>query len=183
MVDSDAAPPGATEVITWSVVPGREAEFEAWAHDMTAAATRHEGHLGAAWLRPDAPGGAYQVVVRFTSAELLEQWMSSEERAQHLAKLEGIATAESLRKTGLETWFSLPGQSVLPPPKWKMALVTLAAIYPLSILFNWLVVPSVKTWPLAAHAALFPLALVPLLTFLIMPRLSRLLRQWLYAQH
>jgi hypothetical protein len=65
MIDSDGASPGATELITWRVVPGREAEFEAWAHDMTAVATGYEGHLGAAWLRPDAAGGAYQVVVRF----------------------------------------------------------------------------------------------------------------------
>jgi uncharacterized protein len=63
-----------------------------------------------------------------------------------------------------------------------MALVTFVAIYPLSLLYTWLVVPQVKAWPLGVHAAVFPLALVPLLTFLIMPRLSRLLRHWLYAQ-
>ena len=48
-------------------------------------------------------------------------------------------------------------------------------------MFNGLVVPAVLSWPLLLRASLFPLGLVPLLTFLIMPRLSRLLRQWLYS--
>jgi uncharacterized protein len=170
----------ATQVITWNVISGKEAAFEGWAHDMTTLATSFEGHMGAAWLRPEAPGGAFHVVFRFTSTELLERWMGSDERAGMVAKLEGIATEQGRRQTGLETWFSLPGQTVLPPAKWKMALVTFAAVYPLSILFNCLVVPSVKGWFTVWRAALFPLALVPLLTFVIMPRLSRLLKHWLY---
>jgi antibiotic biosynthesis monooxygenase (ABM) superfamily enzyme len=62
-----------------------------------------------------------------------------------------------------------------------MAVVSFAAIWPLSILFNGLVVPAVLSWPLLLRASLFPLGLVPLLTFLIMPRLSRVLRHWLYS--
>jgi uncharacterized protein len=182
MVEPPPESESATQVITWNVTPGREAAFEAWAHDMTTLATREEGHMGAAWLRPDAPGGPYHVVFRFTTTELLERWMGSAERARMVAKLDGIATEEGRRQTGLETWFSLPGQTVPPPRKWKMAVVTFGAVYPLSILFNWLVVPSVRSWFTVWRAALFPLALVPLLTFVIMPRLSRLLRHWLYGR-
>jgi antibiotic biosynthesis monooxygenase (ABM) superfamily enzyme len=174
--------PGATEVITWKVAPGREADFENWAHDLTAVATRQEGHLGAAWLRPNGTTGEYHVVIRFTSPELLARWMDSDERHQWVAKLEGIASAMSTRRSGMETWFSLPGQDVRPPPKWKMSLVTIGAVYPLSVLFNWLISPSVKRWPLLVHAALFPVVLVPLLTFVVMPRLSQVLRRWLYGR-
>jgi len=182
MVDPLPESESATQVITWNVIPGQEPAFEAWAHDMTTLATREEGHMGAAWLRPDVPGGAYHVVFRFTTTQLLERWMGSDERAGMVAKLKGIATERGRRQTGLETWFSLPGQTVLPPLKWKMAVVTFAAVYPLSVIFNWLVVPSVKSWLILGRAALFPLALVPLLTFVIMPRLSRLLRHWLYGR-
>jgi antibiotic biosynthesis monooxygenase (ABM) superfamily enzyme len=174
--------PAATEVVTFHVLPGREADFEAWAHDMTTVATGHPGHLGAAWLRPDAMGGAYQVVLRFSSPRLLDEWMSSPERAEMVNKLAGIATHSETRQTGtgLETWFSLPGQALPPPPKWKMCLVTFGAVYPLSIVFNWLVAPRVHDWALLVRAVFFPVALVPLLTFVVMPRLSRLLRGWLY---
>jgi antibiotic biosynthesis monooxygenase (ABM) superfamily enzyme len=182
MDESDAAAVGATEVISWKVTPGREAEFEAWAHDLTTVATRQEGHLGATWLRPHTAGDTYHVVIRFSSAELLEKWMGSDERGRWIDKLGGIAFAESVRRTGMETWFSLPGLNVRPPPQWKMVVVTLAAIYPLSLLFNWLVAPSVRGFPLFLRALLFPCALVPLLTFVIMPSLSKLLRTWMYGR-
>ena len=182
MASRAAASPGATDVITWHVTAGREAEFEAWAHEMTGLASRQEGHLGAAWLRPNDPGGDYQVVVRFTTDTLLDRWMSSDLRRRQVAKLDGIATAEEVRQTGLETWFSLPGLSVPPPPRWKMALVTFSAVYPIVIVFNWLVAGPIHGWPLLARSLVLPAFLVPMLTFVIMPRLSRLLRRWLYQR-
>jgi antibiotic biosynthesis monooxygenase (ABM) superfamily enzyme len=171
----------AAEVITWQVNPGRRADFESWAHGITTAATTRQGHLGAAWFRPDGADTWYQTVIRFTTADLLARWMDSDERAEWITLLDGIATEHVSRSTGMESWFSLPDQAVAAPPKWKMAVVSFAAIWPLSILFNGLVVPAVVSWPLLLRASLFPLGLVPLLTFLIMPRLSRLLRHWLYS--
>ena len=170
-----------TEVFTWRVAPGKQEEFESWAHGITGAAAKFEGHLGAAWLRSGGDGSRYHTVVRFTSARLLAQWLHSPERAQRIRQLNGIATKEVARRTGMETWFSLPGHAVSAPPKWKMAVVTFCAIWPISILFDGLVLPSVLGWPLPVRAAVFPLALVPLLTFLLMPNLSRLLRHWLYS--
>lgn len=170
-----------TEVFTWRVSQGKQGEFESWAHGITGAAAKFEGHLGAAWLRSEGEGNRYHTVVRFTSAHLLAKWLHSPERAQWIRQLKGIATKEVARSTGMETWFSLPGQAVSAPPKWKMAVVTFCAIWPISILFDGLVAPSILGWPLPVRAAVFPLALVPLLTFLIMPNLSRLLRHWLYS--
>ena len=69
---------------------------------------------------------------------------------------------------------------MVPPPQWKMALVTLIGIYPPVVALLALVVARVEAWPLLARAAVIPLMLVPLLTYVIMPLLSRLLRDWLY---
>ena len=171
-----------TEVFTWHVVEGKQEEFESWAHGITRAALEFKGHLGSAWLRPEGKGNCYQTVVRFSSADLLDTWLRSPERARCVQNLKGIATEEKVRSTGLETWFHLPNQAALPPPRWKMAIVTFGAIWPLSILFDWLVVPSILHWPLPIRAAVFPFALVPLLTYLIMPNLSRLLRRWLFSE-
>lgn len=178
----DAATRRTTAVITWRVTPGREGDFEAWAHEMTALASRHPGHLGAAWLRPEVPGAPYHVVLRFSSAELLEAWMTSAARRRQVAELAGIATEEQARQSGLETWFDLPGQGPPAPARWKMTVVTFCVIYPLSLLFNGVLAPSLHSWPLWARAAVFPALLVPLLTFVLMPRVSRLLRRWLYGR-
>jgi antibiotic biosynthesis monooxygenase (ABM) superfamily enzyme len=61
-----------------------------------------------------------------------------------------------------------------------MALVALIGIYPPVVALLALMVPRVEAWPLLARAAVIPLVLVPLLTYVIMPLLRRLLRHWLY---
>src|ERR1700735_3584081 len=69
-----------TEVFTWRVAPGKQEEFESWAHGITGTGEKSEGHLGAAWLRSEGDGSRYHTVVRFTSARLLAQWLHSPER-------------------------------------------------------------------------------------------------------
>jgi len=84
--------------------------------------------------------------------------------------------------TGLETWFKLPGANVptmKPPPRWKMWLVSLMAVYPLVLAFQALVVPRVAGLPLPLRALMFPLVLLTLMTFVVMPVVTRLLRRWL----
>ena len=66
------------------------------------------------------------------------------------------------------------------PPRWKMVLTTFLGAYPFTLLIQALVTPRTTAWPLPLRAAVFPVVLLPVLTYLVMPLLSRLLRQWLY---
>jgi hypothetical protein len=84
--------------------------------------------------------------------------------------------------TGLETWFKLPGGNVptmKPPPRWKMWLVSVVAVYPLVLTFQALLVPRMAGLPLPLKALSFPLVLLTLMTFVVMPVVTRLLRRWL----
>ena len=84
--------------------------------------------------------------------------------------------------TGLETWFKLPGSIVptmKPPPRWKMWLISLVAVYPLVLAFQVLVVPQMAGLPLPVRALVFPLVLLTLMTFVVMPVVTRLLHRWL----
>ncbi|HEX2375652.1 MAG TPA: hypothetical protein VHO93_16865 [Actinomycetota bacterium] len=58
-------------------------------------------------------------------------------------------------------------------------MVSLAAVYPLVVLFQWVLVPRVERLPLLVKAALFPLVLLTLMTFVVMPLVTRVLRPWL----
>ncbi|HEX6472037.1 MAG TPA: antibiotic biosynthesis monooxygenase [Streptosporangiaceae bacterium] len=169
-----------TVVFTWDVVKGREAEFEEWAHGITAEASRFSGHLGATWLRPEGRDRRYHTVLRFSDGARLGAWLESPERRKWMDRLDGLADEDRTHTTGMETWFSLPDRSVSAPPRWKMVLVTFGAVYPLSLLLQATVVPAAQGLPLPLRGAVFPLLLVPLLTYVIMPGLSRLLRRWLY---
>jgi antibiotic biosynthesis monooxygenase (ABM) superfamily enzyme len=66
-----------------------------------------------------------------------------------------------------------------PPPRWKMWLVSLVAVYPLVLAFQALLRPRMVGLPLPLRALLFPLVLLTLMTFVVMPVVTRVLRRWL----
>ncbi|MFA1540831.1 antibiotic biosynthesis monooxygenase [Actinomadura monticuli] len=169
-----------TLVVTWDVTPGRERDFEEWAEGLHEVATAQPGHRGATWLRAEGSRHRYYTVVNFDDQGTLDRWLRSADRAEWFARLRGIAEEHQRGTTGLETWFSLPGESVPAPSKAKMVAVTFCAVYPLSLLLNAFATPLTRAWPVPLQALVFPVIVIPLLTVLIMPALSRLLRRWLY---
>jgi uncharacterized protein len=74
----------------------------------------------------------------------------------------------------------LPSRSIAPavPPRWKMALVTWLALFPQVVILS-LLIPSAL--PMVIRIALLTAAPVAMLTWLVMPLLSELLHEWLYA--
>jgi uncharacterized protein len=172
-----------TVLFSRRIKPGREADFEAWAHGVTTAARHFPGHLGASVL--DAPSSRdYHILFTFADRKSMQAWLDSDERQRWLARVgELIETDRGLQQlTGLETWFKLPGSNVptmTPPPRWKMWLVSIVAVYPLVLAFQALVVPRMGGLPLPLKALAFPLVLLTLMTFAVMPVVTRLLRRWL----
>jgi antibiotic biosynthesis monooxygenase (ABM) superfamily enzyme len=179
---SDAEAP-VTVLFSRRVKPGREADFEAWAHGVTTAARHFPGNLGASVL--DAPDRReYHFLVTFADRKSLQSWLDSDERQRWLARMGELIEADRALQqlTGLETWFKLPGSNVptmKPPPRWKMWLVSMVAVYPLVLGFQALVVPRMAGLPLPLKALMFPLVLLTLMTFAVMPVVTRLLRRWL----
>jgi hypothetical protein len=169
-----------TIVITWDVKPGREPDFEQWAEGLHEVATRYSGHRGATWLRAEGSRHRYYTVVNFADRESLGRWLRSADRAEWIDRVRGIADERKQDTTGLETWFTLPGESVPAPSKAKMIVVTFCAVYPLSLLLQAFVTPLTTSWPLPLKALMFPAVVIPLLTLVVMPALSRALRRWLY---
>ncbi|QXJ21593.1 antibiotic biosynthesis monooxygenase [Actinomadura graeca] len=169
-----------TVVFTWDVKPGRENDFEEWAEGIHRTAKRHSGHEGATWLRAEGSRHRYYTVLNFADQERLDRWLDSPERKAWLDRVDGIAREHRQGTSGMETWFSLPGEAVPAPSKIKMIIVTFGAVYPLSLVFQGLLAPQTQAWPLALRALTFPVIMVPLLTLLVMPGLSRMFRRWLY---
>jgi antibiotic biosynthesis monooxygenase (ABM) superfamily enzyme len=182
-----AADDPVTVLYSRRVKPGREADFETWARGIVAAARRFPGHLGASVL--DAPGSReYHILFSFADRRSLRAWLDSDERRRWLARVSELLEADRglQQLTGLETWFKLPGANVptmTPPPRWKMWLVSLIAVYPLVLAFQALVVPRMARLPLPLRALVFPLVLLTLMTFVVMPMVTRALRRWLGPRH
>jgi antibiotic biosynthesis monooxygenase (ABM) superfamily enzyme len=169
-----------TVTIARRVAPGREVDFEAFSAALTRAATRYPGFLGAGMLRPGHLGEPWHVVFRFDSIGHLRAWESAPERAELLAVGEELVRSTDVQRvTGLETWFALPSRTAPAPPRWKMFAVSVVGIYALQLTFNLALQPFAL--PVVVRVALVAVAVTALMTWLVMPRVARLLQDWLYA--
>jgi antibiotic biosynthesis monooxygenase (ABM) superfamily enzyme len=169
-----------TVVVTWRVRKGCGREFEAWRHEIAAAALKFPGHMGVNVIRPSGTGREYVVIFRFDTYEHLRAWQESDIRRELLKKAEPFReTPPSYRlESGLEYWFSPPGVPT-SPPRWKMALVTVVGVWPASMLVSWLLTPLIRGLPSALRGLLTAVGIVILLTWVIMPLLVRILKRWL----
>jgi len=66
-----------------------------------------------------------------------------------------------------------------PPPKWKTALVTLAAVFPPVLVFNLTVIPYLGGLSVVLRTLTLCVAVTAVVTWVMMPRLLRLLKNWL----
>ncbi|MDD3676205.1 MAG: antibiotic biosynthesis monooxygenase [Thauera propionica] len=162
--------------------PGREQEYEERLREMLAKMRAHSGFLGGDIIPPEAPDGEYQIVTRFASEADLDEWDRSPARAHCLERLREVAEGEpEFRKlSGLEAWFE---PAVVPasmhPPRARMALVTWLGIFPTVSFFLWFVAPWLQGLPFLLRTALLTALIVMTMTWLVMPRLTRLMRGWL----
>jgi antibiotic biosynthesis monooxygenase (ABM) superfamily enzyme len=173
-----------TTTVTRRVKPGHEPFYERFLEGVITAASEFPGHLGVEVFRPESAGaGEYRTVYRFDTGEHLRAWLDSEERAAWLERAEPhvIGPMRTQFVTGLETWFTLPGHTgTPPPPPYKMALLTWITIFPLITLVVVALGPLLERLALIPRLAITTAVTVPIMTWGAMPRVTRLLRRWLY---
>lgn len=175
--------PPVTAVAARRVKRGREREFEEWVSGILTAAHKFPGYLGSNIVRPGDPDDdEYQIVFRFDHASNLKRWECSQERKEWLKKVDPLIKEERVKTlTGLETWFTLPSRPGDPaPPRYKMAVVTWLAVFPTVLVIFSLFSPVLNMMPTVLRTLVFTLVMVSLMTYVIMPRMTRLFSFWLY---
>jgi uncharacterized protein len=178
--------PPVTVDILQQVKPGCEAAFEQALIDLIAAARSFEGHLGVNVFRSgERTSPEYRVVFKFDRVSNLQQWETSEIRRRLLEQASWLTVDQGQISilTGLETWFTLPSQPTLPPPaRYKMVIITAMAIFVLLNLANLFVVPFLGALPPLLRTLIVTLLMVSLMTYVVMPRLTKLFARWLYPR-
>jgi antibiotic biosynthesis monooxygenase (ABM) superfamily enzyme len=71
------------------------------------------------------------------------------------------------------------GKQPSSPPRHRLALLTWAGAYPVITAILGLLGPTMVGWPLAVRTLVVSVLMVALLTWVVMPSLTRLLRGWL----
>src|SRR3954454_16510792 len=169
-------------------------EFEEWLSGISKEFSKQEGSMGIDIIRPinsNKTKSEYVIIFRFNTYDNLEKWEKSAIRNEWLQKSWELAEAnyDTQKLTGLEFWFtpylkdeSSPGVPIIPPPRYKMVIVTIPVI---SILLLTLV-PQIRVLtemlsiPYVIGLVIAIIILVLLMTYVIMLLLTKLLRSWLY---
>ena len=86
---------------------------------------------------------------------------------------------QSIRETDRTARNRTIARPPVAPPRYKLALLTWAGAYALITLILALLGPMMASWPLVLRTLVLSLTMVVALTWLVMPRLTRLFRPWL----
>jgi antibiotic biosynthesis monooxygenase (ABM) superfamily enzyme len=168
--------------ITRRVRAGCEAQFQQALREFLQTSFGHGGVQGASMLTPP-PGSdsrEYGILRTFANEADRDAFYDSpmfkawDERARTLT--EGEPVYRQLH--GLEAWFRSPHN---PPPRWKMAVATFLGVFPVAMVLNLTLGPVIRSWPFIVSNAVFNACVVALLTWVVMPLVTRILHRWLQS--
>jgi antibiotic biosynthesis monooxygenase (ABM) superfamily enzyme len=175
-----------TVVVTRRVRSGSETAYEAWLERLIEGASAMPGYLGARVQRPGAgEPPVYTSIFRFDSVEHLRAFEASDLRRRALQEVTDLVEADAVwsRLTGLELWFTPPAGTVVPQPsRFRMALVMIVVVYGLVLSIGQLVGAVLGFAPQPIRLLVTIVIEVFLMTYVLMPRLTRGLARWIYPR-
>ena len=168
------------------VKPAAKDSYESWLKKIAHEGQHFKGHLGVNVIRPHGAANTYTIVLRFDSHENLTGWIQSETRKLLVQEAQPFLSAEEdlELKTGLEYWFTPPSGNPPRAKPFKQFLVTLSAIFPLTLVVPWALHPlfalsSAFRIPIVAQFVVV-VVIVALMVYVVMPRYTRLVAGWLF---
>jgi uncharacterized protein len=174
-----------TVIVKRTVKVGREAEYEQWVKDTTEDLKAFPGYMDITMIRPTGAKKEYVLIIRFDSYKHVQDWENSDIRNKWMERAKPFTEEVSNQKiTGLEYWFPLPEiPKAAVPPRYKMVVVTILAIYPLSLIVNfilgYLLPPQT---PMLLRGLITAILMVICMTYLVMPKMTSLFRSWLFPK-
>jgi antibiotic biosynthesis monooxygenase (ABM) superfamily enzyme len=171
-----------TVVVAHPVGPDRVDEFLAWQRRVVDAEETFPG-FGGSELLPPVPGVQedWTTVFSFDTEDNLNSWLGSPQRKKLLDEGQGFEQFELHRiSSPFGSWFSPLGRGdVAGPPRWKTALSVLVGLYPTVVLLSLGISEIWRHGKLWETLLLGNVLSVTLLTWVVMPIVTRALAFWL----
>jgi uncharacterized protein len=170
-------------IVSHPVDPADTEEFLAWQDRVTRAERRFPGFRGSELYRP-VPGvqDEWTALYRYDSDAHASAWLESDERRELLREGERFREFRLHRiSSPFGSWFAPPDRDEARPgpPNWKTGLSVLVALYPTVVLLTLALAEIWPDGPLWATLLVGNICSVSLLTWLVMPLVTRALRFWL----
>lgn len=182
-------------VVEYIVPVGQSRVFNQWYGRLVEAASQYEGYTRTDLCPPlDCGDGVvkWYYIVHFSTPRHLKGWLDSDIRKTLLAEGQDTFLAYRYKSftTGLEGWFSNQyggdeEQRTLGPPAWKQVLSVVLGLYPV-IMIQGIVFGALglmQSWPRPTSMVVNNLVTSSLLTWLVMPFVTRSLRFWLFPAY
>jgi antibiotic biosynthesis monooxygenase (ABM) superfamily enzyme len=161
-------------------------EYEAWTKGINQAAQQFDGFIGVDVIRPrDHQYPEYVVIVKFDNYEHCKNWLTSSIYQQWMLRSQEFIAKRSQQHLpdGLELWFTLPKSSLPQPPQlayYKQVIIGVMSVYPLILLANLVLNPFLQGIPSLLGLLISVIFVSALLTYPVMPYLTKVLNFWLY---
>ena len=164
--------------ITRKVLPGKEEEFKEALRHFLGDSFLHGGVHGAAMITalPGSDNREIGILRTFADQAERDAFYHSQLFKDWEAYASTLTEQPVYRElTGLEAWFRSPGA----PPRWKMAVATLCGVLPTSLFISYVVSPHIQELHIALKTLIVSALMVGLLTWVVMPQVTKLLKPWL----
>jgi uncharacterized protein len=176
-----------TTIVRLKPKPGLIKETLHWFHAISEKASHFKGHLGAEIFEEinDHTHPEFAIIIQFDTYENSMLWEESKERKEQIALSEILfdEVKPKIQLTGLEYWFEAKDdKSHIAPKKWKMAVITVVVIFT----FSNTLIPLLRDlfkplkWHPLLNSLLSVIIMVILMTYLVMPFITRVLSGWLF---
>jgi antibiotic biosynthesis monooxygenase (ABM) superfamily enzyme len=171
-----------TLVLSQRIAPRDREEFLALHEDVVDRLRRFQGFLGSELLPPvEGVQDDLVIVASFSSRTDLDRWLESDSRREWLDMIGQLVEGERTLTVvgGFGGWFPAQATQSRGPKRWKQAVAVFIALFP-TVLVITLVRGSVAPDMNVVLAVFVGNVLgILMLTYVLMPPLTRLLRGWL----
>ncbi len=150
---------------------------------MMLSIARHDGHLASEIMRPlDQSNPIYSLIINFRDESSMRSWLNSIEHQDYVNRImphmSGPYHAEV--RSALGGW--VPPVAGKLPPKYKSVLATFLGLYPLFLVLRWTSGLLTRTGqPSEFDLAVRLFVSCALMTWFVMPFITRILSSWLYG--
>jgi antibiotic biosynthesis monooxygenase (ABM) superfamily enzyme len=174
----------ATEVIITQIKPGKEAEYRSWFERIQKAQEAFGGYLGSFVQPPHEKETGWTTVLRFDTAENLEAWLNSEERAALLKDSEELVDHVLIQRVDSSFPGWVPNDPVTgkPPAAWKTACLVLLTLFPVVMLELKFLNPRLRMLNPALGTFTGNAISVALTSWPLMPLAIRAFRGWIFPE-
>jgi antibiotic biosynthesis monooxygenase (ABM) superfamily enzyme len=187
MNSSNEMEQGATVIVTHRVHDKHQQNYEIWLREISSVCRSYPGHLDLQVVRPiHGMTSTYTIVIRFDTQDNLQKWVGSNDRKSFILKAAPLLDkGDQLHfKSGIDFWFTPEGANAKLPKRWKQALLTWSALFPVGVITNLTCTPLLNRLGFPHQQQLRTLILsgvaIILMVYVVMPRYTKFAQKWLF---